>query len=102
MIPMCWKCDSRITNDAPNITLVGCKECPKVHDYASAKEFCPLIKTANRIIGKTIEEARLMSDEIIRVVMQDGEQVAASQDFFPNRINVSIINDKIDEVVRIG
>lgn len=58
--------------------------------------------SVGNIIGKTIEEARSMSAYIIRVVRQDGEHVYVSQEECRDRINVSIINDKIDEVLSIG
>jgi hypothetical protein len=110
MIPMCWKCASRITGDVETcgqvaaVTLTGCKECSKVHDFASAKIHCPLLKSnPSSIIGKTIEEARAkLPDQIIRVVMQDGERLCITQDESPGRINISVINDKIDEIVGIG
>ena len=49
MIPMCWKCTSRIVekkSESPvtSVMLVGCKESNKVKDYNSAVLFCPLTK----------------------------------------------------------
>jgi hypothetical protein len=44
-MPMCWKCCHQITEDSGEgyYTLIGCEMCDDVVDFASAKQFCPLV-----------------------------------------------------------
>ena len=47
MIPMCWKCASKIVEpntDDNGFILVGCKEDKNIHDYDDAKKSCPVVK----------------------------------------------------------
>ena len=50
-VPMCWKCCNAVTQEEKtgtqftHLILVGCRECDKVTDYASACEHCPLIQS---------------------------------------------------------
>lgn len=57
MLAMCWKCCNKIT--APDPTglaeiLIGCKECDKVTDFASAQIHCPVTKELKARPHKTV------------------------------------------------
>ena len=41
VVPMCWKCASKIVD---KISLIGCKDNPEIKDYDDAQESCPLLK----------------------------------------------------------
>ena len=47
MIPICWKCASRIEEPDPtgvSVILIGCKEHPDIESYGGACILCPLIQ----------------------------------------------------------
>ncbi|MBT6051391.1 MAG: hypothetical protein HOG49_31710 [Candidatus Scalindua sp.] len=43
LVPMCWKCASKIVKEKENgvTVLTGCKESSKIKDYDDAKKHCP-------------------------------------------------------------
>ena len=44
-MPICWKCVSKIMKPSTDnsMTLIGCKECDRIHTYADAEKLCPLL-----------------------------------------------------------
>lgn len=61
------------------------------------------MKNKSQILGLTLHEAKKEYPEhTIRVIKKDGKHKCASCDFQIKRIDVSINNGKIDEVVYVG
>jgi hypothetical protein len=117
MIPMCWKCESRIVEasdvgqflraqDAETLKLIGCKESSKVTDYESAKLNCPLHEEPfEEVIGKSVQEAQTLLEEQgygLRVSIKDGQHCMLTMDYVPQRVNVSIAGNKVVGIVRLG
>jgi len=46
-LPLCWKCDSKITEDCEDggFSLVGCKGKAEIHNYKDAEKLCPVLNT---------------------------------------------------------
>lgn len=63
-------------------------------------------KNINSIIGMTVEEAReFLKDtpyKAVRVVAINGEHLGVTMDYRLDRLNVTVVNDKIIIIDRIG
>jgi serine-aspartate repeat-containing protein C/D/E len=60
---------------------------------------------ADALVGLTEDEAEEAAAEqgwTVRVVVRDGEDLPATMDFRPNRVNVEVTDDEVTEVVSIG
>jgi len=57
MLACCWKCTHKIVE--PDVTgccytLIGCKICDKITDFASAQIYCPVTKELQARPHKTV------------------------------------------------
>jgi hypothetical protein len=59
-------------------------------------------RLARRLVGRTLKAARSLAEERrcpLRVAIEDGERLALTEDFNPNRINVRVDGGQVTRVL---
>jgi hypothetical protein len=65
----------------------------------------PTEELADGLVGLTESEATAAAEAcgwILRVVRRDGEDLPATRDFRPNRVNVEVTDGEVTAIVNIG